>query len=147
MTPTQIASFHASFALILFMVGRFFGTWLMSKFKANSVLAFYGAACIVLLAYSYVGTGLPAVLAIMATYFFMSIMFPTIFSLSIRNLGSQVKLGSGLVIMAIVGGAVLPPIAGQMSLSGIENALIIPIVCFAFIMFFGWKGYKVKDAA
>jgi FHS family L-fucose permease-like MFS transporter len=58
-----------------------------------------------------------------------------------------VKLGSGLVIMAIVGGAVLPPIAGQMSLSGIENALVIPIVCFAFIMFFGLKGYKVKDAA
>jgi FHS family L-fucose permease-like MFS transporter len=147
MTPTQIASFHASFALALFMVGRFVGTWLLSKFKANNVLAAYAAACILLLAYAFVGSGLSAVLAIMATYFFMSIMFPTIFSLSIRNLGAQVKLGSGLVIMAIVGGAVLPPIVGLLSLGGIENALIIPILCYAFIMFFGMKGYKVKDAA
>jgi len=147
MTPTQIASFHASFAFILFMVGRFVGTWLLSKFKANSLLAVYAAACIVLLGYSFVGSGLSAVLAIMCTYFFMSIMFPTIFSLSIRNLGAQVKLGSGLVIMAIVGGAVLPPLTGLLSLGGIENALIIPILCFAFILFFGLKGYKVKDAA
>lgn len=146
MTPTQIASFHASFAFILFMIGRFVGTWLLTKFRANRLLAVYAAICIVLLGYSMVGSGLSVVLAIMATYFFMSIMFPTIFSLSIRNLGSQVKIGSGLVIMAIVGGAVLPPITGWFSLGGIENAFIIPIISFAFILFFGLSGYKVKEA-
>ena len=73
----------------------------------------------------------------------MSIMFPTIFSLSIKNLGAQVKLGSSLVIMAIVGGAVLPPLTGLVSQSGIQNALIVPWFAFLFILYFGWKGHKL----
>lgn len=146
LTPTQQASFHASFAFILFMVGRFVGTWLLTRFAANKLLAVYAGISAVLLAYAYVATGLAAVAAICAVYFFMSIMFPTIFALSIKNLGPQVKLGSGLVIMAIVGGAVLPPLTGLLSLSGLENALIIPIVSFLFILFYGLSGYKVKSA-
>lgn len=145
-TPTQIASFHASFAFILFMVGRFFGTWLLTKMAAHKLLAIYAAISAILILYGWIGTGLSAVLAISLTYFFMSIMFPTIFALSIKNLGEQVKLGSGLVIMAIVGGAVLPPLTGLMSLSGIENALIIPFIAFLIIWYFGWKGYQVKEA-
>jgi FHS family L-fucose permease-like MFS transporter len=146
MTPTKIASFHASFALVLFMIGRFVGTYLLTKFPANRLLASYAAACVVLLAYALMGSGLSAVVAISLTYFFMSIMFPTIFALSIKNLGDQVKLGSGLVIMAIVGGAVLPPLTGYLSLAGLENALIVPLVSFLVIMFFGMTGYKVKPA-
>ncbi|HNV28566.1 MAG TPA: L-fucose:H+ symporter permease [Cyclobacteriaceae bacterium] len=145
-TPTQIASFHASFAFVLFMVGRFVGTWLLTKIPSNKLLTIYAALSAVLVLYGWVGNGLSAVLAISLTYFFMSIMFPTIFALSIKNLGEQVKLGSGLVIMAIVGGAVLPPLTGLLSLSGIENALIIPFIAFLIIMFFGWKGYKVREA-
>jgi FHS family L-fucose permease-like MFS transporter len=74
----------------------------------------------------------------------MSIMFPTIFALSVKNLGSQVKLGSSLVIMAIVGGAVLPPLTGLLSQTGMQNALIIPWCSFLFILYFGWRGYKVN---
>jgi len=144
-TPTQIASFHASFAFVLFMVGRFFGTWLLTKVSAHKLLATYAALSAALVLYGWLGNGLSAVIAISITYFFMSIMFPTIFALSIKNLGDQVKLGSGLVIMAIVGGAVLPPLTGLLSLSGIQNALIIPFVAFLIIWFFGWKGYKVKE--
>jgi FHS family L-fucose permease-like MFS transporter len=145
-TPTQIASFHASFAFILFMVGRFVGTLLLTKIAAHRLLAIYAAISTLLIFYGWVGSGLSAVLAVSLTYFFMSIMFPTIFALSIKNLGDQVKLGSGLVIMAIVGGAVLPPLTGLVSLTGIENALLIPFVAFLVILFFGWKGYKVKEA-
>lgn len=145
-TPTQIASYHASFAFVLFMVGRFVGTWLLTKVASNKLLTIYAAISTGLVLYGWIGTGLSAVLAISLTYFFMSIMFPTIFALSIKNLGEQVKLGSGLVIMAIVGGAVLPPLTGLLSLSGIENALILPFLAFLIIMFFGWKGYKVKAA-
>lgn len=144
MTPSQIANFHASFALVLFMVGRFFGTFLLTKFRANAILSIYGLASVLLLAYAYVSTGITAIIAISLTYFFMSIMFPTIFSLSIKNLGDQVKLGSGLVIMAIVGGAVLPPITGWASLSGFENALLVPMIAFLFIVYFGWQGYKIR---
>ncbi len=145
MTPTQIASFHASFAFVLFMVGRFVGTWLLTKFNAPKLLSFYAATCFVLIGYGLIGSGLSAIVAIMLTYFFMSIMFPTIFSLSIKNLGAQVKIGSGLVIMAIVGGAVLPPLTGLLSLSGIHYALIIPLISFLVILFFGMKGYRVKE--
>lgn len=144
MTPTQIASFHASFALVLFMIGRFVGTWLMTKISANKLLSAYAAACVVLITYGLMSSGLSAVIAISLTYFFMSIMFPTIFALSIKGLGSQVKLGSGLVIMAIVGGAVLPPLTGWLGQAGVENALIIPLLSFLVILFFGMTGYKVK---
>jgi FHS family L-fucose permease-like MFS transporter len=147
MTPTQIAGFHASFALVLFMIGRFVGTWLLTKFAANKLLAVYALCCFLLTIYGWLGSGLAVVVAISFIYFFMSIMFPTIFSLSIKNLGDQVKLGSGLVIMAIVGGAVLPPLTGWLSLSGIQNALIIPLIAFVVIMFFGLKGYKVKSVS
>lgn len=146
MTATQIASFHASFALGLFMIGRFVGTWLLTRFASNKLLAAYAAACVVLVAYALMGSGISAVVAISLTYFFMSIMFPTIFALSIKNLGDQVKLGSGLVIMAIVGGAVLPPLTGWLSLGGLENALIIPLISFLVIFFFGMSGYRVKEA-
>ena len=144
MTPAQIAGFHASFALALFMAGRFVGSWLMTKVKAQKLLALYAAICIVLSLYGWVGSGASAIIAIGLTYFFMSIMFPTIFSLSIRNLGEQVKLGSGLVIMAIVGGAILPPLAGLLSLSNVQNAMIIPTISFVVILFFGLWGYKVE---
>jgi FHS family L-fucose permease-like MFS transporter len=95
--------------------------------------------------YAIAGSGLGAVVAISFTYFFMSIMFPTIFSLSIRNLGEQVKIGSGLVIMAIVGGAVLPPLTGLLARAGFENALIVPLIAFLVIFFFGMSGYKVRE--
>jgi MFS transporter, FHS family, L-fucose permease len=145
MTSTQVASFHASFGFILFMVGRFVGTWLLTKFSSHKLLSVYALACLILLAFAWLNTGLPAVVAILMTYFFMSIMFPTIFSLSIKNLGSQVKLGSSLVIMAIVGGAVLPPITGLVSQTGMQNALIVPWISFLFILYFGWKGYRVAE--
>lgn len=145
-TPTQAASFHASFAFILFMTGRFVGTWLLTKFKASKLLSFYAASCLALIAFAFVGSGLAAVVAISLTYFFMSIMFPTIFSLSIKNLGAQVKIGSGLVIMAIAGGAVLPPVTGLLSLNGIQYALLVPFVSFVVILLFGLKGYQVKES-
>jgi MFS transporter, FHS family, L-fucose permease len=146
LTPTQAAAYHASFAFVLFMVGRFVGTFLLSKFAANRLLTIYALCCLVLSVYGWLGSGLAAVISISLIYFFMSIMFPTIFALSIRNLGDQVKLGSGLVIMAIVGGAVLPPITGWISLQGVNHALIVPIICFLFILYFAVKGYKLADS-
>lgn len=146
LTSTQLAGYHASFAMILFMIGRFVGTWLLTRYKANRLLATYAVACVILVAYAMMASGISAIVAISLTYFFMSIMFPTIFALSIKDLGQQVKLGSGLVIMAIVGGAVLPPLTGWISLAGLQYALIVPFICFLVIMFFGMAGYKVRQS-
>lgn len=146
MSATTIAAMHASFAASLFMLGRFVGTWLLNFVRAERLLLTYAIACIVLILTAWLTTGLLAVGALSLTYFFMSIMFPTIFSLSIKELGPQVKLGSSLVIMAIVGGAALPPITGLLSLSGLEHALLVPLISFVVIAYFGWQGYKIKTA-
>lgn len=144
MTPTQIAGFHASFALALFMAGRFVGTWLLSRIAANRLLSWFALASATLTLVAWAFSGLVAVVAVSMVYFFMSIMFPTIFALSIKNLGDQVKIGSGFVIMAIVGGAVLPPLAGKLSLAGVHHALLVPLVAFMVIWLFGFSGYKVR---
>jgi FHS family L-fucose permease-like MFS transporter len=77
--------------------------------------------------------------------FFMSIMFPTIFSLGIKDLGSDTELGSSLIIMSIVGGALLPPVLGVISdkTGNIQQGYIVALLCFTFVAWFGWKGHRV----
>jgi MFS transporter, FHS family, L-fucose permease len=90
--------------------------------------------------------GMVSVYALIGVEFFMSIMFPTIFSLSVQSLGDDTKIGSSLVIMAIVGGAIFPLIMGRISdMSDIQFAYIVPLLCFLVVFYFGWKGYKVGD--
>lgn len=141
MTNGQIAGFHASFALVLFMLGRFVGTALMNKFPASKILGLFTTAAVILLATAFMSGGLTAIICIMWVYFFHSIVFPTIFALATNDLETnEQKLASSLVIMAIVGGAILPPIAGMISTmsenAGMQNALIIPFICFAFITYY-----------
>lgn len=145
MSPVQIASFHASFALIIFMIGRFIGTALMNRFRSQDLLAVYALACSLLLGIAMFTDGLAAVLAIMAVYFFMSIMFPTIFALATQGLGNQMKMGASFVIMAIVGGAVIAPLTGYVSKINMHISLIVPIACFLFVGYYGVWGYKVKQ--
>ncbi|MBU6340718.1 MAG: L-fucose:H+ symporter permease [Bacteroidetes bacterium] len=144
MTPEQIAGFHASFALILFMLGRFLGTYLMGRYEARKVLSWYSLAAVLLVATAFLVGGLPGMVAIMCTYFCQSIMFPTIFALATRGLPpAESKLASSLVIMAIVGGAVLPPLAGLLSMAGgMKSALLIPFLCFSYVSFYALKGYR-----
>ena len=76
----------------------------------------------------------------------MSIMFPTIFALGIKDLGADTKSASSLIIMSIVGGALLPPLLGYISdvTHNIQYGYVVPLVCFAVTGLFGWKGYKTK---
>jgi FHS family L-fucose permease-like MFS transporter len=76
--------------------------------------------------------------------FFMSIMFPTIFSLGIQGLDKETKIASSLIVMAIVGGALLPPIMGYISdLSGsIQTGYYVPLMCFVFIAYYAWKKWR-----
>jgi FHS family L-fucose permease-like MFS transporter len=75
----------------------------------------------------------------------MSIMFPTIFALGIKDLGGDTEFGSSLIIMSIVGGAILPRVFGYIAdaTGDIQLGYIVPLVCFAVVCFFGWRGYKV----
>ncbi len=131
---------YLAFALLAFMVGRFIGTFLMRYMAPQRLLAIYSLLCVVLLVVAVSMGGRAAVYALMGVEFFMSIMFPTIFSLSIYGLGPQTKLGSSLVIMAIAGGAIFPVIMGQVSdVSSIQTAYIVPAACFLVVLYFALR--------
>lgn len=121
-------------SLVVFMVGRFVATALMGRFRAAWLMWIYALANIALCAYAMLFPSHSGLLALAATSFFMSLMFPTIFALSIKNLGSLAKAGSSLVIMAIIGGAVLTAVMGLVSdMSSIHTAVAVPLVCFVVI--------------
>jgi FHS family L-fucose permease-like MFS transporter len=129
-----------------FLIGRFLGTALMKFFQPNNLLAFYAAMNVLLCVVAIMVKGYVAIYSIIGICFFMSIMFPTIFSLGIRDLRGDTEYGSSLIIMAIVGGAILPRIFGMIAdaTGNIKLGYIVPLVCFAVVFLFGWKGYKVK---
>jgi FHS family L-fucose permease-like MFS transporter len=130
-----------------FMLGRFVGTFLMGRFASEKLLSVYALINIVLSALAIFGSGIVVVYALIAIAFFMSIMFPTIFSLGIKDVGTDTKMASSLIVMSIVGGALLPPLLGVISdaTGSIQNGYIIPLLCFVVVFLFATKGYKVKS--
>jgi FHS family L-fucose permease-like MFS transporter len=145
MSATQMASFHASFAFILFLLGRFLGTFLMGRYKSNQILGLYAIGAVISLIIAMLGGGITAVVALMLVYFCQSIMFPTIFALSCKNLGEGSKLASSLIIMSIVGGAIIPPFTASLFKINTNVALTIPLLCFAYIVFYAYKGSSVRS--
>ena len=133
-------------ALLGFMIGRFFGTFLMRYIAPVKILITYSIVNCALLILAFVVDGTLSVYAIMAIPFFLSIMFPTIFSLSIRGLGDKTKTGSSLLIMGIVGGAVIPLSLGLVSdKTNIRVAYLVPLICFAYIFYFALRNIRVKE--
>ncbi|MCL1095266.1 sugar MFS transporter [Shewanella kaireitica] len=126
------------------MVGRFIGSAVMQKIPAGTVLAFnaFMAASLVVVAMNT--SGEVAMWSILAVGLFNSIMFPTIFSLALRDLGPHTSQGSGFLCLAIVGGAIIPLLQGVMADSmGIQPAFILPVICYGFILYYGAKGSKL----
>lgn len=128
----------------LFVAGRFLGTWLMTFIKDHKLLTFYGLMATFLCLMGVFAEGRIAVYAVLAINFFMSIMFPTIFALGVKDLGPSTKLGSSFIIMAIVGGAIIPPFMGMFT--DIQLSFILPAVCFTAVVYYGWRGYRIKPA-
>ncbi len=140
------AAMFLSGALLGFMAGRFIGTFLMRYIAPAKLLAAFSIINMGLLAVAITTHGKIPVYALVGVEVFMSIMFPTIFSLSIRGLGAKTKEGSSLVIMAIAGGAVFPVIMGRLSdATNIQISYIVPAVCFIVVFYFALKNLKVKN--
>jgi FHS family L-fucose permease-like MFS transporter len=125
------------------MAGRFTGTALMQKISATRLLVAFAVINVVLAAAAALAPGVAAVAALTLTSFFMSIMFPTIFATSLRGLGPLTKLGSSLIVMAIIGGAVLTALMGLISdVSGaIRLAMMVPSAAFLVVAGFAWSRY------
>jgi FHS family L-fucose permease-like MFS transporter len=140
------AAYYLSAALVGFMVGRFAGTFLMKFIAPPKLLMLYSIIVILLLGVAVVTHGKAAVYSLIGVEFFLSIMFPTIFALSVRGLGTKTKEGSSLVIMAIVGGAVFPVIMGRVSdASNIQTSYIVPAVCLLMVLYFAIKNLSVEN--
>lgn len=124
------------------MVGRFIGAAVQRKIQPGKVLAFNAAAAAVLVVVSMLSFGNLAMWSILLVGLFNSIMFPTIFSLALDGLGKHTGQGSGILCMAIVGGAIIPVIQGAIADNiGIHHAFILPVICYMFILYYGAKGH------
>ncbi len=146
-TPEKTAALYLSLHQIGFMAGRFIGSAAMKKIAAPRLLSLFAAASLICAAIALFATGLISVWSVVLIGFFHSIMFPTIFALSIKNLGPLTKRGSSLLVMAIIGGGVFPPIMGRISdASSIQRAFLVPLLCYLFIFYFGLSGYKPAAA-
>jgi FHS family L-fucose permease-like MFS transporter len=142
-TPEKEAAFWLGIALFGFMVGRFAGTFLTRFIAPNKLLTLYSFICIFLLSVATFVKSPFAIWALLAIPFFESIMFPTIFSLAIKEIKEDTEIGSSLVVMAIAGGAVFPLMMGLISdQANIQMAYIVPLICFFVIAWFGVAGYK-----
>lgn len=125
------------------MIGRFIGAALMHYFSATRYLAINSLIAIVMIVVSMNTSGSIAMWSILAVGFFNSIMFPTIFSLAIRGLGSLTSKGSGILCQAIVGGALIPVIQGVAAdMWGIQFSFIIPLICYVYIGWYALNGVE-----
>ena len=140
------AAMYESFYWAGAMVGRFIGAAAMQKIAAGKALAFNAIAASILVAITVLSSGALAMWAILLVGLFNSIMFPTIFSLGVAGLGEHTSQGSGILCLAIVGGALLPLLQGLLADTyGVQNAFALAIICYAYIAYYGLKGSKIKS--
>ena len=139
---------YLGFFGLAFMLGRFAGTFFMQFIQPRKLLIIYAIINIFLSIVAITGTGMLVVYTLIAIAFFMSIMFPTIFSMGIDGLGHNTKIGSSLIVMAIVGGALLPPVLGLISdaTGSIQMGYTVPLTCFTVILLFAFNGHKANKA-
>lgn len=138
------AAVYLSFALLLFMIGRFVGTFLMNYIAPNRLMIVYSLTNMILMGIVMLSSGSVSLYALVGSFFFMSIMFPSIFSEGVKGLGDRAGMASSLIIMTIVGGALFPVIMGFISDKfSIPYAFILPLSSFTWIAF---HSYKLKQS-
>lgn len=139
------AGYYLGACGLFFLIGRFLGTLFMTFVRPERLLALYSAVNVGLCLVAIFAHGMITIYAVIGVCFFMSIMFPTIFSLGIKDLGGDTEYGSSLIIMSIVGGAILPRVFGVISdtTNNIQYGYVVPLVCFLVTLFFGLTGHRV----
>jgi len=144
--PERIgAQVYLEATMIAFCAGRFFGAWLQRYIDPARQLMLYSACNIVLCILAATLGGFPSIYAMVATSFFMSIMFPTIFALGLEKLGHQTEFASSFIVMAVCGAAILPPLMAWVSdLTGaLHWSLFFPVICYLVVLSFGWMAPKM----
>ena len=141
------AAYLASLGFVCFLAGRFSGAAILKKFNPHKVLGLYGLLNVLACLLVVLKLGWPSVACVFLSYFFMSIMFPTIFALGIHGLGARAKKASAFIVMAIMGGAIIPKLMGAVGDHyGMSRAFIVPLVCFGFVAFYGYNWSRFSKA-
>jgi FHS family L-fucose permease-like MFS transporter len=141
------AAYLASLGFFCFLVGRLIGSALLKKFAAHKVLGLYGAINVVVCLLVFAKLGWLSVGCVFLSYFFMSIMFPTIFALGIHGLGARAKKASAYIVMAIMGGAIVPKLMGAVADNyGMSRSFIVPLFCFAFVAYYGYSWSRLSKS-
>jgi MFS transporter, FHS family, L-fucose permease len=149
MSSEQTASFLVSLYWGGALVGRLLGSWILTKVASGKLLGIFGITAAVLILVSMFSSGTVAIWTLVLCGFFNSIMFPNIFTLGIAGLGPMTSKGSGLIMTAVVGGAVIPLLIGALAdRVGIQHSFVIPAICYLYIAYYGLSGSKpVRSAA
>lgn len=148
MSSEKTASFLVSLYWFGALVGRLLGSLVLTKTKSGRLLGAFGVAAALLLAASMVSSGQVAIWTLVLCGFFNSIMFPNIFALGVAGLGPLTSKGSGLIMTACVGAAVIPFLLGALADKvGIQHAFVLPILCYLFIAYYGMWGSKLTQTA
>jgi FHS family L-fucose permease-like MFS transporter len=144
--PEKVAGYFLTGTLVAFGVGRFSATWLMKFIRPNVLMGIYGLANVFLVLVAVLFPGWVGVWAVFLTSFFMSLMFPTIFALGIKELGPNTKLGGSLIVMAIIGGAIFTPLMGLVFelTRSMALSMLVPGVCYVFVTHYAFLGSKVR---
>jgi FHS family L-fucose permease-like MFS transporter len=146
-THEKLAAHFLQLHLLGFMIGRLVGSTIMKYVSAAKLLSLFAGNSLLCVAVVLLFHGYASVWAVVLLGFFHSIMFPTIFALSLKNLGVYTKLGSSLLVMSIIGGAVCPAIMGRISdLWNIQVAFIVPLICHGYVLYFALRGYRPARA-
>jgi len=146
--PEKVAGYFLTGTLVAFGIGRFSATWLMKFIPPNVLMGIYAVINVALVSIGILHPGWIGVWAIFLTSFFMSLMFPTIFALGIKELGPNTKLGGSMIIMAIIGGAICTPLMGLVfeASRSMATAMLIVLGCYVFIAYYSFFGSKVSSA-
>jgi FHS family L-fucose permease-like MFS transporter len=147
--PEKMAGYFLTGTLVAFGVGRFLSAWLMRFIAPGKLMGIYGVANAALAALGVLFPGWLGLWALLLTSFFMSLMYPTIFALGLRGLGENTKLGGSMIVMAIVGGAVLTPIMGLISVKSgsIAMAYTVPLVAYILIALYAFSDARLMSSA
>ncbi|MDI1305075.1 MAG: L-fucose:H+ symporter permease, partial [bacterium] len=154
------ATYYNIAAMILFLLGRWIGTGLMKTINPSKMLMFFGIGGVICAAGAIVLQGMPGLISLVCISIFMSIMFPTIYGIALKDMGDEAKIGSAGLVMAIVGGALMPVLQGSiLDLGGsgfadiklfgfipeVNFSFILPLICLAVVALYGYSTFKASE--
>ncbi|HKD61888.1 MAG TPA: L-fucose:H+ symporter permease [Terracidiphilus sp.] len=135
------AGYLLTAALVAFTTGRFFSTWLLRHLHASRLLTIYATINALICTAAVLRPGWLGVGCLVGVSFFMSMMFPTIFALGVKGLGTHTKTGGAVIVMSIVGGALIPPLMGRVAdVAGVAVSYAVPVLCFVGVALYAWLG-------